>query len=169
MPARAESSLEAVPSRAVPGAEPDGLPEPDAAGLDSDAPFATGPVGTACCGGPEGQVGDEVGSGPPGDPNGTGSEPLRIVGGIRPPTKLHHVQPDYSDLARRAGIAGTVLLECLIDATGAIADVRVLSGSPVLVPAAVNAVRQWRYSPTLLRGVPVPVLLTVTVRFDLRR
>jgi protein TonB len=102
-------------------------------------------------------------------PGGVFPGPLRITSGVRPPTKLRHVQPEYPDLARRAGLSGNVLVECLIDATGAITEVRVVSGSPLLAPAAAAAVRQWRYSPTLLGGVPVPVLLTVTVRFDLRR
>jgi protein TonB len=60
-----------------------------------------------------------------------------------------------------------VILECVIDPRGRVAEVKVLRGVPLLEEAAVDAVRQWVYTPTLMDGVPVPVLLTVTVRFGL--
>lgn len=112
-----------------------------------------------------GPTGTEPGS----DGGGHAGPPLHVGGQIHPPTKLRHVNPEYPDLARRASIQGQVVLECLIDATGRITDVRVLSGHPVLAPAAVSAVSQWLYSPTRLNGVAVPVFLTVTVRFSLGR
>jgi TonB family protein len=62
-----------------------------------------------------------------------------------------------------------VVIECRIDTSGHVSGVRVMSGHPLLNHAAVAAVRQWRYSPTQLDGVPVAVQMTVTVRFDLRR
>jgi protein TonB len=108
-----------------------------------------------------------------GDPNsqgsgvgpGPGALPLRPGGDLQAPRKLRDVAPVYPELARRAGLQGTVVLECVIDPAGHVADVKVLSGHLLLAPAAAEAVRQWLYTPTKLNGVPVAVLLTVTVRF----
>jgi periplasmic protein TonB len=112
---------------------------------------------------------DSTGTGLGGDSGGRDGEPLHMGGQIHPPAKLRHVNPEYPELARRAGIRGDVVVECLIDASGRITDVRVLSGHPLLAPAAVSAVSRWLYSPTRLNGVAVPVFLTVTVRFNLGR
>jgi protein TonB len=106
----------------------------------------------------------------PGPGGGGESSHVYVVGGqIRPPLKLRNVNPEYPDLARRAGIRGDVVLECLIDASGRITDIRVISGHPLLAPAATKAVSQWLYRPTELNDVAVPVLLTVTVRFSFGR
>ncbi len=96
-----------------------------------------------------------------------GGEPRRVGGELQPPAKVFHVKPEYPTLARVARVRGTVVLECTIDPAGNVVDVRVISGHPLLTPAAVDAVGRWRYSPTRLNGQPVSVLLTVTVRFDL--
>jgi protein TonB len=64
-------------------------------------------------------------------------------------------------------VQGIVILECRIDPRGEVVDVKVLRGVPLLDAAAVDAVRQWRYAPTLLNGVPVSVIMTVTVNFRL--
>jgi protein TonB len=93
---------------------------------------------------------------------------VRVGRGVEPPRKLRHVAPLYPELARRARVEGTVTLECVIDPQGRVAQARVLSGSPLLDEAALDAVRQWLYTPTRLGGVPVAVILTVTVRFELR-
>ena len=107
---------------------------------------------------------DKSGSGP-----GPGDEPRRVGGDLQQPVKLFHVKPEYPNLARVAGVSGTVVLECIIDPAGSVVGVRLISGHPLLAPAATSAVRRWRYSPTRLNGQPVSVLLTVTVRFDLAR
>ena len=73
----------------------------------------------------------------------------------------------YPSEAALAGVQGIVILQATIGATGLIADVEVLRSIPLLDAAAVTAVRQWVYTPTLLNGVPVPVVLTVTVSFAL--
>jgi protein TonB len=120
--------------------------------------------------------GGELAEGPPGvgraGPERTGSEvgtgPVRVGSGIEPPRKLVHVPPRYPELARRAGLQGTVELECVIDPSGSVAEIRVANGPTLLRDAAVDAVRQWRYTPTKLNGVPVSVVMTVTVRFSLR-
>ncbi len=94
---------------------------------------------------------------------------VRVGDGIPEPTKLRHVSPIYPDVAARARIEGTVLLECEVSPQGRVTDVRVLRGIPLLDQAALDAVRQWAYSPTLLDGVPVRVIMTVTVRFKIMR
>jgi len=74
----------------------------------------------------------------------------------------------YPDAALQAGVQGVAILECLISPQGRVTEVKILRGVPLLAEAAVGAARQWVYTPTLRDGVPVPVIMTVTVRFDLR-
>ncbi len=80
---------------------------------------------------------------------------------------LHQVKPTYPQLARTARVQGSVILEAIIDREGRVEGLRVLSGHPLLVRAAWEAVQQWRYRPTLLNGEPVEVLTQVTVNFSL--
>jgi len=80
-----------------------------------------------------------------------------------------YVVPIYPDIARAAGVGGVVVLECTIDPSGHVVDARVITGHPLLNDAALNAVRQWRYTATRLNGVQVAVLMTVTVRFIAHR
>jgi protein TonB len=84
------------------------------------------------------------------------------------PVKIVDVPPDYPDAARLAGIQGSVQIECRISVTGQVIEARALSGDPLLTEAALAAVRQWRYKPTLSHGVPVAVVMTVTVHFRLQ-
>ncbi len=95
------------------------------------------------------------------------SKPLRVGGTIREPKKLRNVPPVYPAGALQSRVQGTVILECLIGTDGRIARVKVLKGVPLLDEAATEAVRQWQYEPTLVNGVPVSVILTVTVSFKL--
>jgi len=94
--------------------------------------------------------------------------PLRVHEGLREPLKLRHVAPVYPPLAIAAHVQGRVVLDCVIDEDGRVSAITVLRGQPLLEAAAVEAVRQWRYRPTLLNGTPVSVLLTVNVDFHLR-
>jgi protein TonB len=105
---------------------------------------------------------------PPVPPPPAIQKPLHIGGAIREPKKIVHVPPEYPEAAQRARIEGVVILEATLDVNGSVSAVRVLSSQPLLVDAAVRAVKQWRYTPTLLNGVPVPVLMTVRVNFTLR-
>jgi len=100
-----------------------------------------------------------TGSGPAG--------PVRVGGNIRPPTRIAFAEPIYPQTARAAGVQGVVILELVIGADGAVANTRVLRSIPLLDQAAIDAVRQWRYEPTLLNGVPTPVIMTATVNFSL--
>jgi len=93
--------------------------------------------------------------------------PERPGGRIRPPEKVHDVRPEYPDLAQKARIEGVVIIQAIIGKTGAIEEATVLRSIPLLDAAALAAVRQWRYTPTLLNGQPIAVIMTVTVRFRL--
>ncbi|MCG6920756.1 MAG: energy transducer TonB [Acidobacteria bacterium] len=116
---------------------------------------------------PGGVVGGIIGGLPEAPPAPT-LKPLRAGGLVREPQKLKGFAPVYPDAARNAGVEGVVILECVISPQGRVAEVKVLRGIPLLEQAAVDAVKEWVYTPTLMDGVPVPVLLTVTVRFGLR-
>jgi TonB family protein len=105
---------------------------------------------------------------PPPPPAPDGMAPLRVGGNIKVPTKIKDVRPEYPDAARAAGIQGVVILEAVIDAAGKVGSARVLRSIPDLDQAAVDAVRQWEFAPTLLNGAPVPVVMTVTVNFTLQ-
>ena len=99
-------------------------------------------------------------SSPP--PAGT---PVRVGGNIRAPLKTKDVEPVMPDLARQVGIQGIVILEVTIDTQGKVANARVLRSILQLDQAALDAVRQWEYTPTYLNGSPVPVIMTVPVPF----
>jgi protein TonB len=107
--------------------------------------------------------------GSPGDHDTVGTGPVRPGGDIKPPVRTVYVAPPYPDLARAARIQGLVVVECTIDPSGRVVDARVITGPPLLQGAALDAVRQWRYTATRLNGVPVAVLMTVTVNFTLGR
>ena len=81
---------------------------------------------------------------------------------------LHQVAPAYPPLAKSARVQGIVILEATISRTGEITDLRVISGHPLLVQAAIDAVKQWKYKPTVLSGEPVDVITTITVNFSLQ-
>ena len=99
-------------------------------------------------------------------PSPTARRPIRIGTGMRPPAKIHHVSPEYPADARNAGLAGVIILEATIDAEGNVSGVQIVRGVPGLDEEATAAVRQWRYTPTLLNGEPVSVITTVTVNFQ---
>jgi protein TonB len=92
---------------------------------------------------------------------------VRVGGQIKEPKKLKAVAPVYPDIAKQARVQGVVILECTISPQGKVTNVTVLRGIPLLNESAIDAVKQWVYTPTLLNGVPVPVIMTVTVNFKL--
>jgi protein TonB len=103
----------------------------------------------------------EIAAGPP------GPAPVRVGGNIRAPVQVKRVPPLYPPAALAEGVKGVVILEAVIGADGRVTDVRVLRSIPLLNQAAIDAVRQWEYQPTLMNGVPVAVIMTVTVVFTL--
>jgi periplasmic protein TonB len=92
---------------------------------------------------------------------------VRPGSGIAPPTKIHDVAPIYPPTALAARIEGMVIIQATIGVDGEVVDATVLRTAPLLDQAALTAVRQWRYTPTRLNGVPVAVIMTVTVNFTL--
>jgi len=93
--------------------------------------------------------------------------PVRIGGNIKPPTKTKDVRPVYPMVARMARVQGVVILDVPIDPSGKVLAPIVLQSLPLFDGSAIEAVEQWEYTPTLLNGVAVPVLMTVTVNFAL--
>ena len=78
------------------------------------------------------------------------------------------MQPIYPEIARITRIEGVVILEAVIDAAGNVTSARVLRGYPMLDPAALSAVQQWKFKPATLNGEAIPVVMTVTVQFKLQ-
>jgi len=94
--------------------------------------------------------------------------PVRVGGAIKAPTKIRNVEPVYPAAAKEQGIEGVVILELLINETGAVQEVKVLRSVPLLDESAIEAVLQWVYTPTLLNGQPVKVFYNITVAFSLK-
>jgi protein TonB len=103
---------------------------------------------------------------PPPPPAPAPSGPVRVGGVISAPTKIVHVAPKYPAIALASGIEGVVILEATIAEDGTVRSLRLLRSVPLLDQAALDAVAQWRFTPTLLNGQPVAVLMTVTVSFS---
>jgi protein TonB len=93
---------------------------------------------------------------------------VRPGGDIKEPRKTHDARPVYPPVAIAAKVEGVVIIEATIGTDGAVVNARVTRSVPLLDQAALDAVRQWRFTPTLLNGTPVDVLMTVTVHFTLR-
>ena len=128
-----------------------------------------GVVGGVEGGVPGGVVGGVVGGlpeAPPPPPPPTA--PIRVGGNIKAPQKKKHVNPVYPPIAQSARVQGVVIIEATIGPDGRVRDAKVLRSIPLLDQAALDAVKQWEFTPTLLNGVPVPVIMTVTVNFTLQ-
>jgi TonB family protein len=96
-----------------------------------------------------------------------GEFPIRVGGNIAPPTMTREVKAVYPPEALLKRVSGVVILQATIDRKGKVRDVRVLKSIPLLDAAAIEAVRQWEFTPTLLNGAPKPVLVTLTINFSL--
>jgi protein TonB len=90
---------------------------------------------------------------------------LHVGGAIKPPVKIQDVPPVYPPDALAAGIKGVVILEARIDADGNVENARAIKSIPELDQAAIDAVKQWKFVPTLMNGVPTPIIMTVTINF----
>ena len=162
-PPRASTKPAVEPPRTdvAPLAIPDGIqPEPVTEPSNDATPVESGVVGF---GNSDSVIVDPV---PPPPPP---PSPVPVGGNIRPPQKITDVAPVYPAIARAAHIEGVVILEAVIREDGGVRDVRVLRSIQLLDAAAVEAVRQWRFTPTLLNGEPVPVVMTITMAFRLNR
>lgn len=138
-------------------------------------PISSGVVGGVPGGIPGGQLGGVIG----GIVNSTSNLPyipklravmpqrIRISQGVTKGMLVHQVQPEYPTIAKSARISGEVVLKAIVSKEGEIQDLQLVSGHPMLVKAAIEAVKQWRYRPYLLNGQPVEVETTITVIFSL--
>jgi TonB family protein len=93
------------------------------------------------------------------------TEAVRIGREMKTPTKIKDVRPIYPAIAQAARAQGTVVLEATIGPDGKVADTRVVRSVPLLDQAAIDAVRQWEYTPTRVKGKAVPVVMTITINF----
>jgi periplasmic protein TonB len=100
---------------------------------------------------------------PPPKPN----KPLRVGGNVIAANLIHQVQPTYPAIAKTAHVSGTVVLHAIIGKDGSISELTYISGPPLLMRNAMDAVRQWRYRPTMLNGEPTEVDTTISVVFTL--
>jgi periplasmic protein TonB len=164
-PAR-KSDSPAVSVNAAPLVAPTGLTEETGREGEASSPPVDSVIGVA--GGPPSEIpGVGIASVPP-PPPPEPARPVRLGSGIRVPVKVVDVAPMYPTIARTAHVQGVVILEAVLDAQGRVESARVLRSVPLLDEAALDAVRQWRYTPTLLNGQAVPVVMTVTVNFTLQ-
>lgn len=106
---------------------------------------------------------------PPPPPAPARREPVRPGGKVRPPVKLRGATPVYPAIAQAARVQGTVILQAIIGTDGRVEELKVLRSIPLLDQAAIDAVRTWEYTATMLNDVPVSVVMTVTVTFTLTR
>jgi protein TonB len=135
-----------------------------------------GVVGGVIGGVPGGQLGGVLGGilgggphiAPPPPPKAIAQHgPYRVGGEVRPPQLVREIQPNYPPLARQTQTQGDVVINCIIDSQGNVTQMKLVSGPPLLVQAAMQAVGEWKYRPTLLNGTPVAVEMHVTVHFSL--
>jgi len=146
-----------APGAIKPEAEPPGSPVPDL-GLP---PRAGVPDGLGLLAGDK-----PVPVTPPDPPRPVA--PVRVADLPVVPRKMVDVRPQYPEIARAAHVEGTIIMEAVLDTSGRVTQIRILRSVPMLDQAAVDAVRQWRYTPSLYGGHPVSVLMTITVRFTLQ-
>jgi protein TonB len=92
---------------------------------------------------------------------------IRVGGNVQSAKMIRQVQPIYPQIAKTAHVQGTVLLHAIISKDGSVQELQYVSGPPLLMKAAMDAVREWRYQPTLLNGEPVEVETTISVIFTL--
>ncbi len=104
---------------------------------------------------------------PPPPPQPVAHTPIKVGGNLEQAKLILKVDPVYPQLARVARVAGPVELEVTVDEDGNVSRVKVVGGNPLLEKSAINAVRQWKFSPTILNGEPVPVVADITVMFRL--
>jgi TonB family protein len=146
----------------------------DRAGVPSEVPSEAESQGSGSGGGAGSGQGSGVGEGSgagigPGSGGGTGGGPYRPGSGITAPELLQEVRPQYTEEARRMGISGDVVLEIIVRHDGTVGDVKVRHGlAGGLDRRAIDAVRQWRFSPARRHGTPVDVIVEVAVEFKLR-
>ena len=161
-PREAPSTTNAAPLTPPEMVQPETIVEPvDPAAVDPGTLQTGIPIGDII------STGDPIPPPPPPPPPRV-KEPVR-AGGLIQPKKVYHVTPIYPPIALAARKERIVILEALIAEDGTVRNVRLLRSEPLLDDAAITAVRQWRFTPTILNGEPVPIVMTVTVGFTLTK
>ena len=184
-PAPAVMTAKAPPTRRVfehagkllaPTAIPRNVAEIKEAPLPGDTDGADGMLGGVPGGVPGGTMGGVIGgviggSGrvapPPAPRDNKPRAPVRLGGRLRAPRQLKRVEPQYPALAKQTHLTGTVIIEAVLDESGNVVEMKVVSGHPLLFQAALDAVRQWKYEPTYLNDLPVAVQMNISVTFAL--
>ena len=151
-----------APTEAPPTIEPEGPPRPPVVSIDGPASSTGFPPGMEL--GPV--TGSSVLMPVPDPPRQAG--PVRVAQLPVAPRKIADARPLYPEIALRARVEGTVVLEAVLDPAGRVTQLRVIRSVPTLDQAALDAVRQWRYTPSIYGGQPVSVLMTITIRFTLQ-
>jgi protein TonB len=128
---------------------------------------ANGDEGVA--GGTGNVLGGIIGNGPSAPPPPKESTPdrIRVGGNVEAASLVNKVPPGYPPIAKTAHVSGTVVLHAIISKDGSIKELQFVSGPPLLMTAALDAVKQWRYRATMLNGQPVEVDTTIAVVFSL--
>ena len=166
-PAPAVAQPKVVPQVVNPNAAP--VEAPKEIKPEVSVPAVGQGVGGVEGGVPGGVIGGVVGGLPEAPPPPPPpSAPVRVGGNIKQPTKTHDAKPVYPPIAQSARVQGVVIIEATIGPDGRVKEAKVLRSIPLLDQAALDAVKQWQFTPTLLNGVPVPVIMTVTVNFTLQ-
>ena len=174
-PPPAPPPQQAQPPKPVVESNPTAAPVEAPKEIKAETGIETG-VSSAVAGVEGGVVGGAIGgivggleaAPPPPPPPPPPPAPVRVGGAIRQPTQLKKVNPVYPPIAQSARVQGVVIIEAIIGPDGRVTEAKVLRSIPLLDAAALDAVKQWVYTPTLLNGVPVPVIMTVTVNFTLQ-
>jgi len=151
-PATIPKDIAGILESPVPGAIPGGVP---------------GGVPGGIVGGIPGGIPGGVIGGVSNTPLPPPKEPVRVGGNVREPKVVKLVEPKYPPAAVRARVQGVVILEAVVTEQGNVDKLKVISGPPLLIQAAIEAVQNWKYEPTVLNGQPVPVILTAKVNFSL--
>ena len=161
--------------KAVPTAPPDPTKAPIVMPdkIAEEVPIPHLPPGVAVTEGPDSRTLGIIGGVPggvrlPDPPAPAVVKPVRAGGKVKYPEKIRDVRPIYPQIAIINKVEGTVMIEAIIGVDGRVKDARVSRSIPLLDRAALDAVNQWTFSPTLLNDVPVPVIITVTVAFKLQ-
>jgi periplasmic protein TonB len=152
--------------------QPTKIPEKVEIVNEQEAPPPVGAMGVVGgIGGEGGAMGGVIGgiisSTPVAVPKAVVPQKVRVSQGVAEGLLVHQVRPNYPPLARQARVQGAVVLQAVISKDGTIQNLRVVSGHPMLVQSALDAVKQWRYKPYFLNGEPVEVETSITVNFTL--
>jgi len=106
---------------------------------------------------------------PPPSNAGTLKAPIRVGGKVKPPKALLTPAPLYPVIARQTRVQGVVQIDAVLDTDGSVVEMKVVSGHPLLIQAAMDTVRGWKYEPSYLNGQPIAVELIVNVTFVLQQ